>query len=89
MKVLVEMEEEGAIPPHLRIKRYTPATNDDKEALALVAEFLRYHGLNHSLTCLTNEVNGDIPGRHGGGGHQSDLATAIQKKADEDRDDLS
>jgi hypothetical protein len=88
MKVLVEMEEEGAIPQHLRIKRYSPASSDDTEALALIAEFLRYHGLNHSVTCLLNEVHGEIPNRHGSGGKQSELAAAIQKKADEDRDGL-
>jgi hypothetical protein len=84
MKVLVEMEEEGAIPAHLRIKRYTPGSADDKEALALVTEYLRFHGLNNSLTCLQHEVNDVIPTRHGSGGHQSELAVAIQKKAEED-----
>ena len=77
MKCLVEMEEQGEIPRHLRIKRFTPPDDENKQALAYIAEFLRFHGLECSLTCLQAEVNGDIPNLRGGGGQRSELAQAI------------
>ena len=76
MKCLVEMEEQGEIPRHLRIKRFTPPDDENKQALAYIAEFLRFHGLECSLTCLQAEVNGDIPNLRGGG-QKSELAQAI------------
>ncbi|OHT13565.1 hypothetical protein TRFO_03318 [Tritrichomonas foetus] len=82
MKCLVEMEEQGEIPPHLRIKRYTPTDDGDYQALAFIAEFLRFHGLENSLTCLKAEVNGDIPPMRNGD-RQSELAAAIAAKGQE------
>ena len=60
MKCLVEMEEQGEIPRHLRIKRYTPPDEENKLAIAYIAEFMRHHSLTSSLQCLQAEVNGDI-----------------------------
>lgn len=85
MKALVEMEEQGEIPPNLRIKRYSPTDHENLQALAYVAEFLRFHGLEHSYNCLKNEVNGEIPNLRGGG-EQSELALAIKMKAEESDD---
>lgn len=85
MKCLVEMEEQGEIPPHLRIKRFTPGDDDDYQALAYIAEFMRFHGLENSLTCLKAEVNGEIPTIRNGE-KQSELAAAIQAKAQESDD---
>lgn len=82
MKCLVEMEEQGEIPPHLRIKRYTPSEEEDFQALAYIAEFMRFHGLENSLTCLKAEVNGEIPTIRAGN-KQSELAAAIQAKTQE------
>lgn len=82
MKCLVEMEEQGEIPPHLRIKRYTPNEEEDYQALAYIAEFMRFHGLENSLICLKAEVNADIPTIRAGH-KQSELAAAIQAKTQE------
>lgn len=81
MKCLVEMEEQGEIPRHLRIKRYTPSDDENKQALAYIAEFMRFHGLENSLTCLQAEVNGDIPNLRGGG-NMSELAQAVKDAGD-------
>ena len=87
MKCLVEMEEQGEIPPHLRIKRYTPNDDADYQALAFIAEFLRFHGLENSLTCLKAEVNGDIPVIKSGD-KQSEIASQISTKGqDSDESD--
>ena len=85
MKCLVEMQDRGEIPPHLRINQYTPPDDENAQALAFVAEFLRYHGLEHSLNCLKAEVNGEIMGLRGSG-YQSQLATAIAQKEHNDID---
>jgi hypothetical protein len=60
IKSLVELEEAGEIPPSLRIDRYTPPDDLNKQAIAYVLEFLKFHKLGHSVECLTREVNGDI-----------------------------
>jgi hypothetical protein len=79
MKCLVDMEEQGEIPPDLRIKRYTPESEELKHILALIHEFLRIHAMKHTLTCLEREVNGPIdvtPVKPG----TSTIAAAIAKK---------
>lgn len=87
MKCLVEMEEQGEIPKHLRINRYTPADDENKQALAYIAEFMRFHGLDSSLTCLQAEVNGEIPTLRGGG-NRSELAEAIMTRGQDDANPL-
>jgi hypothetical protein len=57
IKALVELEEAGEIPPSLRINRYTPPDDLNKEAIAYVLEFLNHHKLTNSAICLVNEVN--------------------------------
>jgi hypothetical protein len=57
---LVELEEDGKIPPSLRINRYTPSDDLNKQAIAYVLEFLTFHKLSNSIKCLIREVNGDI-----------------------------
>ena len=81
MKCLVEMEEQGEIPRHLRIKRYTPSDDENRQALAYIADFMRFHGLENSLTCLEAEVNGDIPALRGDG-KMSELARAVKEAGD-------
>ncbi|EAX90668.1 hypothetical protein TVAG_495050 [Trichomonas vaginalis G3] len=76
MKCLVEMENQGELPPHLRIKRFTPTTDEDANALAYIAEFMKFHGLEHSLECLKAETNGEIL-QIRSGSNMSELATAI------------
>ena len=76
MKCLVEMEEEGEIPTHLRIKRYKTKNNESIQALSYVEEFMRFHGLENSLTCLKAEVNANIPTLKSNK-NQSKLAEAI------------
>jgi hypothetical protein len=60
MKCLVEMEEAGEIPPHLRIKRYTPPDEVNAQALGYVLEFLRFHGMTSTVECLVPAVNAEI-----------------------------
>jgi hypothetical protein len=71
MKALVELEELGEIPPSLRIKRYTPSDDLNKQSLAHVLEFLNYHGLKKTIVCLQNEVNCRIESLDSG--HDSSL----------------
>ena len=85
MKCLVEMQEQNEIPSHLRIKQYTPQDDENAQALAYVAEFLRFHNLEHTLNCLKAEVNGDIMGIRSNG-QQSQLATAIMMKESQGAD---
>jgi hypothetical protein len=77
MKALVELEEAGEIPPSLRIKRYTPSDDINKQALAYVLEFLNFHGLGKSIACLQNEVNAPIESLDSGDG-SSLIAQKIQ-----------
>ena len=79
MKCLIEMEKNDELPSHLKIKKFTPPDDDNLDALAYIAEFMKFHGLEHSLTCLQAEVNGKIPEIKGGGSH-SELASAILQK---------
>ncbi|KAH0786941.1 hypothetical protein GPJ56_008939 [Histomonas meleagridis] len=79
MKCIVEMEDQGEIPPHLRIKRYTPTNDETIQALAYVEEFMKFHGLENSLTCLRAELNAEIPTIKSGK-NQSKLAEAIMYK---------
>jgi hypothetical protein len=60
IKSLVELEEAGQIPPSLRINRYTPSDDLNKQAIAYVLEFLKFHKLPNSIECLSREVNDDI-----------------------------
>jgi hypothetical protein len=60
MKCLVEMEEAGEIPSHLRIKRYSPPDELNKEVLGYVLEFLKFHQMTNAVECLVREVNGEI-----------------------------
>jgi hypothetical protein len=79
MKCLVDMEEQGDIPADLRIKRYTPETEELKQILAYIREFLTAHAMKHTLVCLEREVNGtieQIPLRKG----RTTIAEAIAKK---------
>ena len=76
MKCLVQMEEQGELPPHLRVKRFTPTSDEDANALAYIAEFMKFHGLEHSLECLKAETNGEIMTLRNAGS-QSELAQAI------------
>lgn len=85
MKCLVEMEEEGEIPQTLRVKRFTPQDDGDYQSLGLVAEFLRFHHLEHTLECLKAETNGDIPVIRGGGS-TSELAAAIKRGVSDEED---
>ena len=86
MKCLVEMEDQDEIPPNLRIKRYTPTSDESMTALAYVEEFMKFHGLENSLTCLKAEVNAEIPTIRSGKS-QSKLAEAIMNRGNEN--DLS
>jgi hypothetical protein len=63
MKCLVEMEEAGEIPSHLRIRRYDPQDEENKQALSYVLEFLRFHGMTHTIECFTREIAGPIEPR--------------------------
>lgn len=76
MKCLVQMEDQGELPPHLRVKRFAPTTEEDANALAYIAEFMKFHGLDHSLECLKAETKGEIMNLKSGGS-QSELAQAI------------
>lgn len=76
MKCLNEMEEQGELPPHLRVKRYAPPDQENLNALAFIADFMRFHGLENSLTCLKSEVKGEIPNIKNNG-KMSELAAAI------------
>ena len=77
MKCLLQLEEKNEIPTHLKIKRYTPESDEDVQALSYIADFLRFHGLEHSYNCLKAEVNGEIPTIRSDV-NQSNLASAIQ-----------
>jgi len=76
MNTLVKMEENDELPSHLRIKRYTPPSDEYVNCLAYIAEFMKFHGLKHSLECLKAEVNGEIPVIRGNDS-QSELASCI------------
>jgi hypothetical protein len=60
LKCLVEMEEQGEIPTDLRVRRYTPETDEEKQLVSLIHEFLRLHVLKNTLSCFENEINGPI-----------------------------
>jgi hypothetical protein len=81
MKCLVEMEEAGQISSDLRIKRYTPPDEENKQALGHVLEFLRFHGMTNTAECLVREVNAniDLPGNSEG--DVSLIAQSIREKA--------
>jgi hypothetical protein len=79
IKCLVDMEEQGEIPPDLRIKRYTPESDELKQILRYIREFLAAHAMKHTLVCLEREVNWPIeaiPLRRG----RTTIADAIAKK---------
>ena len=77
MKALVEMEEEEQLPKNLKLKRYEP-DDPNANALAYVAQFLRFHGLTAAFDCLTSEVNGPVMILRGNGDEHSELAHAIE-----------
>jgi hypothetical protein len=79
MKCLVEMEAAGEIPSHLRIRRYEPKDDDNKQALSFVLEFLRFHGLTNTIECFTREISGPIEPRLSDPSF-SLLAQAVQQK---------
>jgi hypothetical protein len=81
MKCLVDMEEQGEIPSDLRIKRYTPESEELKQILRYIHEFLILHSMKHTLVCLEREVNWPIealPIRRGN--VKSIIAEAIAKR---------
>jgi hypothetical protein len=81
MKCLVDMEEQGEIPSDLRIKRYTPESDELKQILRYIHEFLTLHSMKHTLVCLEREVNWPIdplPIRRGKA--KSVIAETIAKK---------
>jgi hypothetical protein len=84
IKCLVELEEAGEIPSHLRIRRYDPIDEDNKQALSYVLEFLRFHGLTNTIECFTREVVGTIEPRVSDS-KRSLLAQAVEQKANEER----
>jgi hypothetical protein len=86
MKSLVELEEEGQIPPSLRISRYTPPDDLNKQAIAFVLEFLKFHKLNNSVESLVREVNWDKIDEITNEGAVSLLAQKIGESATEDGD---
>jgi hypothetical protein len=57
LKCLIEMEEQGEIPADLRVRRYTPEGDDQKQILVLIHEFLRFHSLKNTLACFEREIN--------------------------------
>jgi translation elongation factor EF-Ts len=83
MDCLVEMEESGEIPSAVRIKRYTPADEDDQEAIKAIYQFLVQHKLDFTANCLLKEVNWDIP-EVVRNEEYSDLADRILAEAPED-----
>jgi hypothetical protein len=60
MECLVELEEKGGIPSEIRIKRYTPETDDVKKILEYIQEYLAANKMTHTLRCLVHEVNAPI-----------------------------
>jgi hypothetical protein len=84
MKCLVDMEESGEIPPHLRIKRYTPPDEAHSQALGFILEFLRFHQLANTAACLIREVNAEIDPPVSSGSELSLVAQAIQQKSPEE-----
>jgi hypothetical protein len=86
MKSLVELEEAGEIPPSIRISRFTPTDDINKQAIAYVLEFLTFHKLNHSIICLTNEVNDTIETLTNEGENSSLIAQKIQEQIGDDGD---
>jgi hypothetical protein len=80
MKCLVEMEEAGEIPPHLRIKRYSPPDDANRQALGYVLEFMRFHQMNNAIQCLIREVNGEIDPAPSSDPELSLIAQAIRQK---------
>jgi hypothetical protein len=60
MECLVDLEEKGAIPSELRIKRYTPESDDVKRNLSYVLEYLRANKMTHTVRCFKHEINGKI-----------------------------
>jgi hypothetical protein len=88
MKCLVEMEEAGEIPPHLRIKRYTPPDEPNQQALGYVLEFLRFHGLTNTAECLIREVNAEIEPLGNAEPALSLVAQSIREKAPEVDDSI-
>jgi hypothetical protein len=79
MKCLVEMEEAGEIPPHLRIKRFSPPDDLNKEMLGYVLQFLRFHQMTNAVECLVREVNGRITVPQSSDGNSSLVAQAVRQ----------
>jgi hypothetical protein len=84
MKSLVELEEAGEIPPSLRISRYTPPDDLNKQAISFVLEFLKFHKLGHSIESLIREVNWEPIDELKSEGEFSLLAQKIDEAAPED-----
>jgi hypothetical protein len=86
-KCLVDLEDEGLIPPDYRIKRFSPTSPEDYQALSYILQFLTHHGLIHTKNCLVNEVNGEIPLRAANEA-QSDLGRLVlmEDGSDDDND---
>jgi hypothetical protein len=59
IKSLVELKEAGEIPP-LRINRFTPSDDLNKQEIAYVLEFLKFHKPDDSFECLMREVHSDL-----------------------------
>jgi hypothetical protein len=59
----VELKDGGEIPLHLRIRRYGPFDKENKQVVAYVLEFLRFHGPTNTIECFTCEVVGTIAPR--------------------------
>jgi hypothetical protein len=59
MKCLSDMERNHEMPDDIRIKRYSPPTEEAKQVLAYISEFLRFHGLKNTHTCFEREVEVD------------------------------
>ena len=77
MKTLVDIEEDGQLPPTLKVKRYEP-DDDNANALAYVAEFFRFHRLDAAFDCLTAEVKGPIMKLRDHPADHSELAMLIR-----------
>ena len=77
MKSLVDIEEDGELPPTLIVKRYEP-DDPNVNALSYVGEFLRFHGLNATFECLCAEVNGPIMKTRNVTEEHSELAALIR-----------
>jgi hypothetical protein len=86
MKSLVQLEEAGEIPPDLRINRYTPSDDLNKQAISYVLEFLKFHELSNSVESLIREVNWEPISEVENNGDHSLVAQKLEPEASEDAD---